>query len=235
MSGHSKWSNIKERKGAQDKKRGAAFGKLARDILTAIRSGGGNTNVEANLALKTAIERAKGADMPKDTIEKLIKRFEERKANVSEITLEGYGPFGVPLIIECETDNRNRILAEIKLVLRKYGGSLAENGSVMFQFKRVGEIELEEVNDEGQLELIDMGISDLEDNIVWVEVNKYSELLKKLGESDKFNIVRSELLYKSDNPSKLASEDEVKKIVDLIEELEENEDVLGVSAAFDYN
>jgi YebC/PmpR family DNA-binding regulatory protein len=235
MSGHSKWSNIKVRKGAQDKKRGEAFARASKDILIAIRSNGGDTNTESNLALKMAIDRSKGINMPKENVERLIKRFEEKKTNLSELVLEGYGPFGVPLIIETETDNRNRILAEMKLILKKYGGSLAENGSVMFQFKRVGEIEFEKIDDEGQLELIDLGVSDLEKNVAWIEMEKYNGLLEKLRGNDDFKIISSSLIYKTDNPIKLEKEDEVKKILNLIDDLEENEDVVGVSTGFDYN
>lgn len=235
MSGHSKWSNIKNRKGAQDKKRGEAFTKVSHEILTAIRMAGGNTNPASNLGLKIAIDRAKEVNMPKDNIERLISRFEERKSNLFEILLEGYGPFGVPLIIEGETDNKNRILAEIKLILKNFGGSLGGSGSVLFQFKRVGEIEFEKIDDESQLELIDLGVSDLDENIVWVAMDEYNNILEKLKGKDKFKIIRSALLYKAVNPIKLNDENEVKKILNLIDELKKNEDVVGVSAGFDYN
>ncbi|MDD4937732.1 MAG: YebC/PmpR family DNA-binding transcriptional regulator [Candidatus Shapirobacteria bacterium] len=226
MSGHSKWSNIKNRKGAQDKKRSEAFTRLAKDILTAIRTGVG---------LKVAIDKAREANMPKENIERLLSRFEERKANLVEAIMEGYGPFGVPIIISIETDNRNRILAEIKLILKNFNGSLGENGSVMFQFERVGEIELENIDEEKQLELIDMGVVDIEGNIVWVESEKYNEFLDQIKGGDKFRVIRSELVYKSINPINLKNETELNTILDLIEELEENDDVVGVYAGFDYN
>jgi YebC/PmpR family DNA-binding regulatory protein len=235
MSGHSKWSNIKNRKGAQDKKRSEAFTKMAKDILTAIRSNGGNTNPEANLSLKVAIDKAREVNMPKENIERLLSRFEERKANLVSSILEGYGPFGVPIIIDTETDNRNRILAEIKLILKNFNGSLGENGSVMFQFERVGEIELEEIDEEKQLELIDMGAIDFEENIVWVGSEKYNEFLKQVKENNNFKVIRSELIYKAITPIKLKDENELNTILDLVEELEENDDVVGVYAGFDYN
>jgi YebC/PmpR family DNA-binding regulatory protein len=235
MSGHSKWSNIKNRKGAQDKKRSEAFTKLAKDILTAIRTNGGNTNPDANISLKVAIDKAREANMPKENIERLLLRFEERKANLVEAIMEGYGPFGVPIIINTETDNRNRILAEIKLILKNFNGSLGENGSVMFQFERVGEFEFENIDEEKQLELIDMGVTDFEENIAWIESGKYNEFLNKVKENDEFKLVRSELIYKAINPIKLKNETELNTILDLIEELEENDDVVGVYAGFDYN
>lgn len=234
MSGHSKWANIKNRKGAQDKKRSEVFTRISKDILTAIRTGGGNTNIEANLALKIAIEKAREFNMPKENIDRLITKFEERKENLIATILEGYGPFGVPVVIELETDNKNRILAEIKLIFRNYGGNLGESNSVMFQFKRVGEIELSQnVPEEKELDLIDAGAIDFEENIILVEMSNLNSLVKKVQEMG-LKIEKSGLILKSNNPIMLNSEDEVSKIVDMIEELEENDDVINVFAGFDY-
>ena len=233
MSGHSKWSNIKNRKGAQDKKRSEAFTKISKNILTAIRLGG-NANPEANLGLKIAIEKAREANMPKENIDRLIARFEERKANLVSSTLEGYGPFGVPMVIDIETDNRNRILGEIKLIFRNYGGSLGESNSVMFQFKRVGEIEMSDLSSSDlSLELIDMGAIDFEDKVVLVESNNLANFVKEV-EKNGLKVVRSELVLRADNPIMLNSEEEVGKVIDMIEELEENDDVVNVFAGFDY-
>ncbi len=233
MSGHSKWSNIKNRKGAQDKKRSEAFTKISKNILTAIRLGG-NANPEANLGLKIAIEKARESNMPKENIDRLIARFEERKANLVASTLEGYGPFGVPIVIDIETDNRNRILGEIKLIFRNYGGSLGESNSVMFQFKRVGEVELEdEITEEKELDLIDAGAIDFEDKVVLVESTNLTNFVKEL-EKGELKVLRSELVLRADNPIMLNSEEEVGKILDMVEELEENDDVVNVFAGFDY-
>jgi len=233
MSGHSKWANIKTRKGAQDKKRSAVFTVLSKNILTAIRTGGGNTKLESNLALKTAIDKAKLSNMPKENIDRLITRFEERKANLIPIVLEGYGPFGVPIIIEAETDNKNRILGEIKLIFREYSGNLGENNSVMFQFKRVGEVELEKIDENLELELIDAGAMDFDDNVVLVdpkEILVFEEKIKKLG----LEIIRSETTLRAINPTVLNSEEEVGEILGMIEELESNDDVINVFAGFDF-
>jgi len=233
MSGHSKWANIKTRKGAQDKKRSEIFTVLSKNILTAIRTGGGNTKLESNLALKTAIDKAKLSNMPKENIDRLITRFEERKANLIPIVLEGYGPFGVPLIIEAETDNKNRILGEIKLIFREYSGNLGENNSVMFQFKRVGEVELEKIDENLELELIDAGAIDFDDNVVLVdpkEILSFEEKIKKLG----LEIIRSETTLRAINPTVLNSEEEVGEILGMIEELESNDDVINVFAGFDF-
>ncbi|MFA6185287.1 MAG: YebC/PmpR family DNA-binding transcriptional regulator [Candidatus Shapirobacteria bacterium] len=230
MSGHSKWSNIKNRKGAQDKKRSAVFTRASKNILTAIRDGVG---------LKAAIEKAKEVNMPKENIDRLIAKFESRKANLVVMTMEGYGPFGVPVVIELETDNKNRILGEIKLIFRNYGGSLGDNNSVLFQFKRVGEIELDfveqngEIPEEKQLELIDAGAVDFDGNIVLVEPNDLDSVVKKIEDMG-LTINRSELVLRSNNPVMLNSEEEVGKIMDMVEELEENDDVVNVFMGFDY-
>jgi YebC/PmpR family DNA-binding regulatory protein len=239
MSGHSKWANIKNRKGAQDKKRSETFTKLSKDILTSIRSNGGNTNPDSNLSLKIAIDKAKAVNMPKENIERLITRFEERKTNLVSILLEGYGPFGVPLIIEAETDNKNRILSEIKLIFRNYEGVLGESNSVMFQFQKIGEVEIEvedknQIDENKQLELIDMGAEDFDNNLVLVKVEKMNDLVNKAKNSG-IVVVRSEIVYRAINPIKLENEDQLNKIMDFIGELEDNDDVIGVYAGFDYN
>lgn len=239
MSGHSKWANIKNRKGAQDKKRSEAFTKLSKDILTAIRSNGGNTNSESNLSLKMAIDKAKSVNMPKENIERLITRFEERKTNLVSVLLEGYGPFGVPIIIEAETDNKNRILGEIKLIFRNYNGALGELNSVMFQFQKIGEVEIdigekENISDEKQLELIDMGADDFDHNLILVKTENMMDLVRKAKDNG-IEVIRSETVYRAINPIKLNNEDELNKIMDFIGELEDNDDVIGVYAGFDYN
>jgi YebC/PmpR family DNA-binding regulatory protein len=234
MSGHSKWANIKERKGAQDKKRSAAFTKIAKNILTAIREGGNNTNPATNNFLRVAIDKAKEVNMPKENIERLLAKFEERKANLIGITLEGYGPYGVPIVVEGETDNKNRTLSEIKLLFKNYDGSLGESNSVMFQFKRVGEVELESIPEEKQLDLIDAGAQDFEDSIALVEPSDLNIFKEKVQAMDNLTIVRSGLALRAINPIILNSEDEVAKVMDLIDELEEHDDVINVFAGFDY-
>jgi YebC/PmpR family DNA-binding regulatory protein len=234
MSGHSKWANIKNRKGAQDKKRSEAFTKISKNIITAIRVGGGITNVEGNLGLKIAIEKAREVNMPKENIDRLISRFEERKANLVNLTLEGYGPFGVPMIVEVETDNKNRILGEIKLIFRNYGGSLGDNNSVMFQFSRVGEIELKnDISEEKQLELIDLGVNDFDDKTLLVNPDNLIQITNEIKKMN-LEIVNSSVSLRANNPTLLESEDEVEKIIEMIEEIEENDDVLNVFAGFDY-
>ncbi len=138
MSGHSKWSTIKRKKAAEDAKRGKIFTRLAREITLAAREGGGDP--EANVRLRLAIERAKAANMPKDNIERAIKRGtgeDKEGGNFEEIYYEGYAPHGVALMIYCVTDNRNRTVSDVRHILNRHGGSLGESGSVAWQFKRM--------------------------------------------------------------------------------------------------
>jgi len=231
MSGHSKWANIKNRKGAQDKKRSEAFTRVAKNILTAIRTGGGNTNPGANLFLKTAIDKAKEVNTPKENIERLLSNFELKKANLANYVLEGYGPFGVPLIIELESDNKNRILSEIKLILRNYDGSLGESNSVRYQFNKIGEVELNELSEELMLELIDAGAKDFDDKIALVDpenILMFKEKVEAMG----LKVNRAETVLRSSNPVMLTSDDQIEKMMDLIDELEENEDVVNVYSGF---
>ncbi len=137
MSGHSKWSTIKRKKAANDAKRGALFTRLAREITLAAREGGGDP--EMNIALRLAVERAKASNMPKDNIERAIRRGtgEDKEGEAFEqIMYEGYAPHGVALMIEVITDNRNRAVADIRHVLTRFGGNMADAGAVSWQFRR---------------------------------------------------------------------------------------------------
>jgi YebC/PmpR family DNA-binding regulatory protein len=137
MSGHSHWATIKRKKGAADAKRGAAFTRLAREIVMAARQGGGDPGNNFRLAL--AVEKARAGNMPKDSIERAIKRGtgEAKEGNVfEELTLEGYGPHGSALMVDCVTDNRNRTISELRHAFSKFGGNMAEPGAVGWQFDR---------------------------------------------------------------------------------------------------
>jgi YebC/PmpR family DNA-binding regulatory protein len=138
MSGHSKWSTIKRKKGANDARRGQVFTRLAREIAIAAREGG--SDPETNFRLRLAMDKARANNMPKDNIERAIRRGsgeDKNAAEFEEVMYEGYGPHGVALLIECVTDNRNRTVADIRHVLNRYNGSLGEAGSVAWQFNRV--------------------------------------------------------------------------------------------------
>lgn len=138
MSGHSKWSTIKRKKGALDAKRGQLFTRLAKEVAIAAREGGGDPDI--NFRLRLAIDKARSSNMPKDNIERAIRRGtgdEKDGGVIEEIIYEGYGPKGVAMIIECVTDNRNRAVSEIRHMLNRFGGSLGEGGSVAWQFNQV--------------------------------------------------------------------------------------------------
>jgi len=227
MSGHSKWSNIKNRKAAVDKKKSSAFTKCAKEIMVAVRQNGGETNIESNVALRTAVEKARQMNMPKDNITRLLERFEERKDSLISLTMEGFASGGVPVLLEVETDNKNRTLSEIKNIFKKFGGNLGENGSVSFLFERVGEIEvMEELDEERQLKLIDSGAVDFEDKIIVVNPEDV-DLIRKRVEEMALKVIRAEITMRAKMPKRLKNE-EGEKLESLLESLEESEDVLRV-------
>ncbi len=164
MSGHNKWSKIHRKKEIQDQKKGGLFTKLGRNITIAVKKGGSG-DPETNFALRLAIEKARAANMPKDNIQRAIKRGlgKNGEGEMIELTLEGYGPEGVAVIVEAITDNRNRTVAEVKNVFDKAGGSLAEPGAVRYQFERRGLIKCgSRLSEDLVLELIDFGVNDVE-------------------------------------------------------------------------
>lgn len=173
MSGHSKWSQIKRQKGVADVKRGQVFTKLGREIAVAARAGG--ANLEMNARLRLAIERARAANMPLDTIERAVKRATGagEGAALEEVTYEGYGPGGAALLIEVLTDNRNRSVAEVRSVFNKAGGGLAEAGAVAWQFEQRGVLTVEAPGqdpDEIGLMALDAGADDVRTDGEIVEV-----------------------------------------------------------------
>ena len=163
MAGHSKWANIKFRKGAQDAKRGKLFTKLIREITVAAKESGGDPS--SNPRLRTAIDKAKSQSMPKDKIEKAIKRGtgEETGVNYEEVRYEGYGPGGIAILVDCLTDNRNRTVAEVRHALTKYNGNLGADGSVSYLFTHTGVISYSNnIDEEKLMELaIEAGATDI--------------------------------------------------------------------------
>jgi YebC/PmpR family DNA-binding regulatory protein len=166
MAGHSKWANIQHRKGAQDKKRGKLFTKLIREVTVAARAGGGDP--DANPRLRLAIDKAKSQSLPKDKIERAVKRGsgEMEGSDYEEIVYEGYGPGGVAVMVECLSDNRNRTVADVRHAFAKFGGNLGADGSVAYLFNKVGLISFPEgVNEDQMMETtIDAGAEDVVTN-----------------------------------------------------------------------
>lgn len=193
MSGHSKWSTIKRKKGAADAARGKLFTRMIREISIAARSGGGDP--ESNPRLRTAIQNAKSNNMPNDNIDRAIKKGtgEGDGGNVEEIVYEGYGPFGVAVLIEAVTDNRNRTASEIRHVFTKYGGNLGTNGSVAYLFDQRGVIQVEASNttEEALLEAaLEAGAEDVDtsDSEVFSVLTQVKDFHAVLGELEKSGI-----------------------------------------------
>ena len=237
MSGHSKWSQIKRQKGAADIKRGAIFSHLTNAIILAARKG---SDPGANFALKTAIENARAANMPKENIERAIKRGtgELAGAKVEEILYEAIGPAGTGILIEAATDNRNRTKAEIKNVLSASGGKLTGAGAVTYQFERMGRflIDLSGKNQEElELQMIDAGAQDFEEQedilAVFTKANEL-EKVKKAIEAQNIEIKEPALVWEPKTLINIADKTMLEKIIKLMEQLEGLEEVTAVYSNF---
>ncbi|MBZ0299453.1 MAG: YebC/PmpR family DNA-binding transcriptional regulator [Anaerolineae bacterium] len=235
MSGHSKWSTIKRKKGAEDAKRGKIFTRIARDITIAAREGGGDEN--ANPKLKMAIMKARAANMPKDNVERAVLRGTGglEGEEMLELTYEGYGPDGVAFIVDILTDNKNRALAEIKHAFNKAGGSLAASGSVTWQFERKGYITIDaEGNDFDEVFMVaaDAGADDVvndEDVIAVYTPREMFGAVEKALEEAGYEISEAELRWEATNETDLPI-DKAMQNMRLLERLEELDDVQSVSS-----
>lgn len=226
MSGHSKWVNIRVKKGAEDKKRSAIFTKMARVIRVAVKTGGGNTDPLTNSYLRTAIDKAREVNMPKDNIERILSRFNMAKENMESFYLEGFGPEGISVIIEAESDNRIRTSNQVRLILNKYGGRLGDKNSVMFHFDKIGRIEVPEISEKDWEKLVEMGVWNIVGNYVEVGFENLADMTEKISREG-FEIVDSKPFLKVKTAMKVA-ESIGNKVKKLIVELEENEDVVEV-------
>ncbi len=239
MSGHSKWSTIKRKKGAIDAKRGKIFTRLIKEITVAARAGGGDP--DGNPRLRTAIAGAKADNMPKDNIERAIKKGTgELEGTVyDEMTYEGYGPSGVAVLVECLTDNRNRTVAEVRHCFSKSGGNLGESGCVAFMFDKKGLllVDKETISEDKLMDLaLDAGAEDV--------IEEESEF-QVLTEPEEFDAVRESLQANDvtfleasismipQNTIDVTDEKTAKRIMIMMDTLEENEDVQNVYANFD--
>ncbi len=234
MSGHSKWATTKRQKEVADQKRGAVFTKMAKNITVAARDGGGDPG--ANFKLRIAIDQAKSVSMPKDNIERAIKRGTgELKGNViEEVIYEAFGPDNSFFIIEVLTDNKNRSVAEIRHILSKFGGSLGGQNSVMWQFERKGVIRIEnwkekiKEREEFDLNLIDWGADDIreedDDLIIYTTLNNFQKVKEKM-EKNKIDSDYAELEYIPKETKKIEDEKVKEKLQKLFEALDDNDDV----------
>jgi YebC/PmpR family DNA-binding regulatory protein len=238
MSGHSKWATTKHRKGAVDKARGKLFAKLIRQVEVAAREGGGDVN--ANATLRTMFAKARDASVPLDTIERAIKRGtgELEGVRYESVAYEGYAPSGVAMIVECLTDNRNRTGADIRSLFSRNGGSMAEPGAVSWQFDRKGVVVLSKSVSEDDLMAIalDAGAEDLADEgSDWMLTSGPSELhaLKTALEEAKIPVESAELEMVPNTRVEIDNESTAKRILRLIEVLEDHDDVQNVWSNFD--
>ena len=237
MSGHSHWATIRRKKGAQDAKRGKIFTSLAREITVAARDGGGDPN--SNLRLQYAIDRARASNMPKDNMERAIKRGtgELREGNaLEEIMYEGYGPHGVALLIACVTDNRNRTVSDIRHILTRSGGSMGEGGSVAWQFTRTAYFSFpaEGCDPDEIFELaVEAGADDVNFDDETVEIVGPVETFKQISDRIReagINPEEAELRYLPNNEMELMV-DETLQVIRTIEELEDLDDVQNVNSS----
>ena len=238
MSGHSKWATIKHKKGAQDKARGKLFAKLIRQVEVAAREGGGDP--ESNPTLRTMFQKARDSSVPMDTIERAIKRGtgELEGVRYEPITYEGYAPNGVAVIAECLSDNRNRTGADIRSLFTKNGGSMAEPGAVSWQFERKGIVILPKSHSEDDLMMValDAGAEDLQDQgDTWLLTSPPTELhrLRTALEEAGISFDSADLTMLPTNTVPLATESDARKVLKLIDALEEHDDVQNVYANFD--
>jgi YebC/PmpR family DNA-binding regulatory protein len=238
MSGHSKWATIKHRKGAQDKARGKLFAKVLRQVEVAAREGGGD--VTSNATLRTMYSKARDASIPTDTIERAIKRGtgELEGVRYESVTYEGYAPGGVAVIVECLTDNRNRTGADVRSTFTRNGGSMAEPGAVSWQFERKGVVIMPKTVAEDDLMLValEAGAEDLSDEgDTWQVTCPPTELghLRAALEEAGFVYDSADLTMLSTTSIPLGSESDARRVLRVIDGLEEDDDVQNVYSNFD--
>ena len=238
MSGHSKWATIKHKKGAADAKRGKLFAKLIRQVEVAARQGGGDP--ESNPTLRTMYQKARDASVPLDTIDRAVKRGTGELEGVSyeAITYEGYAPHGVALLIEVLTDNRNRSGSEVRTILKKAGGSIAEPGAVAWQFDRKGVILLPKGVEEDDIMLaaLDAGAEDLTDEgDTWQLTCAPTDLsdVREALEAAEVPFTSAEVTMLASQTVPLESGSAARSVLAVVDALEENDDVQDVFANFD--
>jgi YebC/PmpR family DNA-binding regulatory protein len=238
MSGHSKWSSIKHKKAARDAKRGKLFTKLIKEITIAARLGGGDIN--GNPRLRTAVTTAKQQSMPNDNIDRAIKKGtgELGGGQLEEIVYEGYGPAGVAIITDVFSDNRNRTVADLRFIFSRHGGNLGESGCVAWMFKKRGVVAIEKAaaDEDRLMELaLEAGADDVVSDDDGYQVLTAPEMLNPVREAieqAKIPIVNAEVAKIPENTVRVSGH-AAEQVLKLMEELEDHDDVQGVSANFD--
>jgi YebC/PmpR family DNA-binding regulatory protein len=237
MSGHSKWSTIKHKKQAEDIARGKLFSKLSKAISIAVKTGGGK-DPDTNSKLRMAIDQAKDANMPKDNIERAINKGSGEGQSLEEVVYEGYGPDGIAVIVETATDNKNRTAQEIKNIFDRVGGNLAGPGAVSYNFEPKGLILVQKKdNVENQiLELIDLGVDDVEETDegieAYVPTEKTSSITEKIKKSGN-TVKSSSLVQKPKIVKQVTDESSAKRILKWLNQLDDHEDVQKIFVNID--
>lgn len=244
MSGHSKWAQIRRSKGVNDARRGQLFTRLGREIVVAVREGGGG-DPDANFRLRMAIQRARDANMPMDNIDRTIKRATggAEDMNLVEITYEGYGPAGTAILVQTLTENRNRTVAEVRNAFNRNVGNMGENGCVdwLFEAKGVLEVELNGHDpDELSLEALDMGADDVDpvgpdDETITIYTDPAElEKIRQALEAKKYKVVKSESTMVPKTRIEIGEEKVAHQFMRLIEKLEDLDDVQNVYSNADF-
>lgn len=229
MAGHNKWSKIKRDKGVNDAKRGAVFTKIGNQIAIAARSG---IDPNMNSALALAIEKAKAANMPTANIQRAIDRVADKNAAaLEEITYEGYGPGGVGIIIETATDNKNRTFPEVRTALVKNGGTMADAGSVAFQFTRKGVIRVAATGEDALLTVLDAGAEDAAEEdgeiVVYTDQKDLAKVRTAVVEAG-LEVSEAELQYVANMPIEVADAEVARKVMKVLDALDDLDDVVNV-------
>ena len=240
MAGHSKWAQIKRKKAVVDAKRGQVFTKIIKEITVAARLGGGDE--DANPRLRQAVLSAKAANMPADNVKRAVQKGTGELPGISyeDAMFEGYGPGGVAIMVEVTTDNRKRTVAELRHLITKHGGNLGETGCVAWMFNKKGLITIEKngVNDESLLDSILTGGGDDfsdEDDVYVVESTPDQMIsVREQLEADGFSVISSEIVLTPQNSMSVEGET-AKRVIQLLEALDDHDDVQKVSANFDFD
>ena len=240
MSGHSKWSTIKRKKGANDAARAKVFTKIAREIIVAVKSGGPDPDNNANL--KNIIAKARAANMPNDNINRTIKKAAASGEgdNYEPITYEGYGPAGVAIIVETLTDNRNRTAADVRAAFSKYGGNMGTTGCVSFMFDHKGIILIEDEDgeldeDEVTMDALEAGADDvtIEDGIIEIETDPANVEAVREALADKYTIASAEAAQVAQTLTTLTDEKQIANMRKMLDTFEDNDDVQNVYHSWD--
>lgn len=238
MSGHSKWSTIKRQKAVNDQARGKVFSKFAKAITIAVKTGGGD-NPDANYKLRMVVEAAKAENMPKINIERAISKANSGTEQIEEILYEGFGPYGMGVLVEVATDNKNRTAQEIKGLFERGGGSMGGPGSVGFNFETKGELRVQKVADSDSqlLKLIDLGVEDVDDDggeLVAYVAPELTHALQLKVEQEGFVVLSASIIKKPKMLHEL-DQKQAEKAVEFLHKLEDNEDVQNVYTNADFS